>query len=74
MSTVTEIEAALPALSAGELRRVEEAVHRAQEQKARPDPAEVERRLRALDALQKSLALDDRKPAEWIATVRDSRR
>ena len=74
MSTVTEIEAALPALSTGELRRVEEAVHRAQEQKARPDPAEVERRLRALDALQKSLALDDRKVAEWIATVRDSRR
>ena len=74
MSTVTEIEAALPALSVEELRRVEEAVHRTQEQKARPDPAEVERRLRALDALQKSLALDDRKAAEWIATVRDSRR
>ena len=74
MSTVTEIEAALPALSVEELRLVEEAVHRTQDQKARPDPAEVERRLRALDALQNSLALDDRKVAEWIATVRESRR
>ena len=74
MSTVTEIEAALPTLSVEELRHVEKAVHRAQEQKAKPDPAEVERRLRALDALQKSLALDDRKVAEWIAIVRDSRR
>ena len=74
MSTVTEIEAALPALSAEDLRRVEEAVHRVQEQNTKPNPAEVERRLRALDALQKSLALDDRKAAEWIATVRDSRR
>ena len=74
MSTVTEIEAALPALSAEDLRRVEEAVHRVQEQKTKPNPAEVERRLNAFRALQKSLALDDRKVAEWIAMVRDSRR
>ncbi|MEO6787277.1 MAG: hypothetical protein ABI318_14185 [Chthoniobacteraceae bacterium] len=74
MSTVTEIEAALPALSAEDLRRVEEAVHRVQEQNAKPNPAEAERRLQAFRALQKSLALDDRKVAEWIAMVRDSRR
>ena len=74
MSTVTEIEAALPALSAEDLRRVEEAVHRVQEQNTKPNPAEVERRLQAFRALQKSLALDDRKVAAWIAMVRDSRR
>jgi vacuolar-type H+-ATPase subunit E/Vma4 len=74
MSTVTEIEAALPTLSAEELRHVEKAVHRTQQQQSKPDPAEVERRLQAFRALQKSLALDSRKVAEWIATVRDSRR
>ncbi len=36
MSTVTEIEAALPTLSAEELRRIEAAVHRAQHQQRSP--------------------------------------
>lgn len=73
MSTVNEIEAALPALSPDDLRRIEAAVHRAQREQAGTLEAQVNPRLRALDTLQTRLALDDRMAKDWIARVRDAR-
>jgi hypothetical protein len=64
----------LPALSADDLRRIEAAVHRAQRQQGTAHGAEINPRLRALDTLQARLALDDRKPKDWIAKVQDARR
>jgi len=55
---VNEIEAALAALSADDLRRIEACVHRAQRQQG-TTPAAENPRLRALDTLQARLALDD---------------
>ncbi len=74
MSTVNEIEAALPTLSPDDLRRVEAAVHRARQQQGTSLAREAHPRLRALDALQARLSLDDRKADAWIARVRDARR
>jgi hypothetical protein len=74
MSTVTEIEAALPTLSAEELRRIEAAVHRVQRQQTAASQAKSNPRLRALDALQARLALDAHKAETWIAKVQDARR
>ncbi|HYR58744.1 MAG TPA: hypothetical protein VEO95_08955 [Chthoniobacteraceae bacterium] len=75
MSTVSEIEAALPTLSPEELRRLEAAVHRVQQrQRIAASPAKSNPRLHALDVLQGRLALDARKTEAWIATVKDSRR
>jgi len=70
---VNEIEAALAALSADDLRRIEACVHRAQRQQG-TTPAAENPRLRALDTLQARLALDDRKAKDRIAKVRDARR
>jgi hypothetical protein len=74
MSTVNEIEAALSALSADDLRRIEAAVHRAQRQQDTSLGAKANPRLRALDTLEARLALDDQKANDWIAKVRDARR
>lgn len=74
MSTVTEIEAALPTLSSDDLRRIEAAVHRAQRQQGTTSTAKSNPRLRALDALQARLRLDARKAETWIAKVQDARR
>ena len=74
MSTVTEIEAALPTLSSEDLRLVEAAVHRAQRQQGTTSATKSNPRLRALDVLQTRLALDARKAETWIAEVQDARR
>lgn len=74
MSTVTEIEAALPTLSSEDLRRIGAAVHRAQQQQGTTSTAKSNPRLRALDTLQTRLALDAHKAETWIAKVQDARR
>ncbi len=72
MSTVAEIEAILPELSAEDLRRVEAALRRLQG-KGDADVVPRNPQLRALDALQARLGLDQEKAAAWVATVHDSR-
>ena len=72
MSTVAEIEAALPELSAEELRRVEALLHRLQSQPS--SERKNNPRIDALNALQVRLGLDEQKTAAWEAVARDSRR
>jgi hypothetical protein len=53
----------------------EEAVRRAvQSADVQTHEVDVRRKLQALDALCRSLNLDDEKAARWKATVRDARR
>ena len=72
MSTVAEIEAALPDLSPQELHRVEVLLHQLQQRQSTALPKKP--RLEALDALQVRLALDAQKADAWVAAVKDSRR
>ena len=72
MSTVAEIEAALPELSPEELRRVEVLLHQLQQRQSTALPKNP--RLQALDALQARLALDGQKADAWAAVAKDSRR
>jgi hypothetical protein len=68
MSTVTEIEAALPTLSSEDLRRIEAALHRAQ-RKQRETPVHKDTgapRFRDLDSLIGSW----REDAEFDAAIR----
>lgn len=72
MSTLTEIEAAVATLPREEKERLH--LH-LEEQLARDAARERrERRLAALDALQKSLALDQAKMQRWMDAVKDARR
>lgn len=72
MSTVAEIEAALPELSPQELHRVEVLLHQLQQRQSTILPKNP--RLEALDALQARLALDGQKADAWVAAAKDSRR
>ena len=79
----TELTLELDAATAATVRHLadtlrvspEEAVRRAvQSADAQTREAEVQKKLQALDALCRSLNLDDEKAARWKATVRDARR
>ena len=74
MSTLAEIEEALPKLTGEELLRVEEMLHRIQRGKADSPTAKGNPRLQALDALQSRLALDAHKADAWVSAVREARR
>ncbi len=74
MSTLAEIEAALPELSAEELRRVEALLHRLQNRPVEAASTLGNPRLKALDALQSRLALDSDKADAWVAVVQEARR
>lgn len=74
MSTVAEIEAALPELSAEELRRVEAVLRRLQSRLSEAASAQGNPRLKALDALQARLTLDSEKVDAWVAVVQEARR
>ena len=74
MSTITEIEEALPELSAEELRRVETVIRRLQSRLVEAASTAGNPRLRALDALQSRLALDSDKADAWVAVVQEARR
>lgn len=74
MSTLAEIEAALPELSAEELRRVEALLHRLQNRPVEAASTPGNPRLKALDALQSRLALDSDKADAWVAVVQEARR
>jgi hypothetical protein len=69
MSTVAEIEEALPGLTFQDLDRVEAALRRARASKA----VASNPRLVALENLQRRLALDDHKVAQWKAAIQDAR-
>ena len=75
MSTLAEIEAALPELTAQELRQVERLLRSVQ---SVPRPLTELRtgnpRLAAFEALQKRLGLDEAKARAWQENVREARR
>jgi hypothetical protein len=72
MSSVAEIEAALPALTLEGLRQLECALRRIQSERVQSPAANP--RLAAFDALQRSLALDDEKARGWEQSIREARR
>jgi hypothetical protein len=72
MSTVAEIEEALPLLTSEDLDRVEAALQRARASQGKTAAANP--RLEAFYALKDSLALTDESVAEWKAAIQDSRR
>ena len=74
MSTLAEIEAALPELSAEELRRVEAVLRRLQSRLSETASVQGNPRLKALDALQARLTLDSEKVDAWVAVVQEARR
>ena len=74
MSTITEIEEALPEHSAEELRRVETVLRRLQSRLVEAASTAGNPRLRALDALQSRLGLDSDKADAWVAVVQEARR
>ena len=74
MSTLAEIEEALPKLTSGELLRVEAVLRRIQREQGASPALKGNPRLRALDALQARLALDSRKADAWVAAVHEARR
>ncbi len=74
MSTLAEIEEALPKLTGEELLRVEAMLHRIQREKTDTQAAKGNPRLQALDALQSRLGLDAHKADAWAAAVREARR
>jgi hypothetical protein len=71
MSTVAEIEAVLPGLTMQELLHVESLLRKMQR---RHTASGANPRLAALEALQKSLALDEAKTRAWQKKVQDARR
>ena len=74
MSTLAEIEEALPKLTSEELLRVEAALRRIQRGQAASPAPKGNPRLQALDTLQARLALDAHKAGAWVAAVREARR
>ena len=74
MSTLAEIQSALPRLTLAELRHVEEEVHRLQTRDAGRIVQSENARVAALDALQASLRLDAHRAAEWTQVIRAARR
>ncbi len=72
MSTLAEIEEALPKLTKEELLRVEALLRRIQRGQAAAPKGNP--RLQALDTLQARLALDAHKVEAWVAAVREARR
>ena len=74
MSTLAEIEEALPKLTSGELLRVAAVLRRLQREQTASPASKGNPRLRALDALQRRLALDARKADAWVAAVHEARR